>query len=308
MKKIFLALTVSAFIFFAFAAFSLAGDDANAKKNQKPQTEPLRTFELIQAFKKGLSFEMEVKTSLYTQIQGISLDQKYNLKMNAKITEIKDKKASKIEFTNIHGTFEQNSDLGQNSQEEETNIKQIKDASIKGELTKQYLLKNYKRKNINKDFLGFFPFGPVSGFVAPDKSVKIGESWSSGKLIPLGPVALESTNTNIDRVKGSFQLVKVEKDTKSKKEIAYIFWTGSARLSGDTGENGTIKWKRTIKFDLSIKQVIENSGSAKLEVSMAPGVNYSVSIKGSCKCKFKAADKPPADKPKDIPNKPKDDE
>ncbi len=304
MNKSLTAISVILMMFFSLCVFTQAQDKDD---EEKPKIDPKKEkkYELKPVFKKDMTWKETLIVSMTAVIgQKTVKMQSYNFKMDVKVKEIKDKRPSKIEYTNITGTLKF-----------KKRFRKIKDGYISGKVDSSYLLKNATMKKIDEDFLNFFPAGPIIGFVPPKNKIKVGETWDSKKLIPVGQRAFEGKlDESLDIMqlfgyvsssKGTFKLEKVEKDKKTKKEFAVITWTGSADIKEDVGQ-AKVSWKRIIKFDNNNKLVLSNSGSIKITMDVQ-GQSMSFEVKYDSKLEHpKSAQTQPKDKT--APDKPKGDD
>ncbi|MCD4656994.1 MAG: hypothetical protein K8S87_05565 [Planctomycetes bacterium] len=270
MKKSAIFFITAIFIFVLFGG--LSSQDAEVKekpeKKEQPQTKQSKSYDLTPKFTKDMKWKEIIKISMIQNSQRSSQTMNIDATSNAKITEMKDNKPSKIKFSDFMGTMKNESVYEGEEPYEDTD--ELKNITLKFGLTDDYQLTLDEKPDYKvREILFFYPAGNILGFMPPKKAVKVGDSWDTDILIPFNVKLIESEeigSLNFSNMKSKFKLDKVE--TTKKFEIAYINWEGKCDLSPEkmSDEILSITWERTIIFDLTYNRVISTEGT--MSVSM----------------------------------------
>jgi len=227
-----------------------------------------------------MKWKETIKISMTQSSEDSNETIKMDLTSNVKITEMKNDKASKIQFSDFKGTIKSESTYGgEEPSREETD--ELKSKTMKFELTEEYQLKSDGKVDYKiREIFMFYPAGNILGFIPAKKAVKVGDSWNSDSLVPLNIKLIESEeveNIVFSNMESKFKFVKVE--TTKKIEIASISWSGKCDLAPEDEIEDllSITWERTIKFDLTNRRVISTDGTISLSMEDSDLGEYSIS-------------------------------
>lgn len=205
-------------------------------------------------FEEGMSWEQTV--SVVSSRFGLidSMVQSIDLNMNVELAEFDDGYPSKMICKDVSGDQKISKiNLGKESIEE-TIVNKEGGLTAKVDSNLCWFDARDSGK-LSDDVLLFYPAGPFLGFVSPKNMVKVGESWSSEGLVPVGPKTISKKQFNFSEVKGEFRLEKV------KKKMAFISWKGTAVVN----EKYSVTWERLITFDLKKHFIVSTNGLIKID-------------------------------------------
>ena len=300
MKKL---LFVSFLVLFAFCTsnglFSQSSldEDNDITEEEKPQ--PAKKYNLTPKFAKDMEWTEKIELSTINKRSSSVNTETFKLSGNAKVTGFKEEKPTELVISDFGGTATSER-LYHRDNTTETDEEEIKNIELTFTVDDAYKLKfDLKKASGAMELLLFYPSGNLLGFEVPQKAVAIGEKWSSKTLAPLNFHIVEDLGekVSVNITTSEFKLVSVK--TKDKVEIASISWTGSCTVDEGRGEEeATVKWKRTIEFDISNSRVLSTTGSFSVDI---PDEEESMEFKSTRNLEYKkieAKDEEPKIKPK----------
>jgi len=205
-------------------------------------------------FERNMTWKQEVKVISTRNFNSNSISQIIDLTMVVNLSKLNDNKPSEIVCENVTGV--QKIIEAKEINNLETESFENKNGQITANINENYEFINAKdHGKLSDDILLYFSPGPFIGFILPKGKIKLGDSWDSGEIIPVGPKTHTKGKLIFSEIKGTFQLTKIE------KELAYILWKGKATV------NKTLdaKWERTIIFDWKKKRFISNLGNIQID-------------------------------------------
>ena len=227
------------------------------------------------AFTKEMVWPLTVTASSVWGNEVTAEKQSFHFKMRLKISEWQDQVPVRVEYLDVNGPQVLSRISG--GVEKETERMENHDGTIVGQVDANFLL--YSAKDIghlSNDILLIFPPGPCFGFISPAKTVQVGESWSSGDVVPVGPRTIKKGQFKFSGVNGQFKLEEV------KGAIANISWNGIADVtfkSRTTTVQGKAEWQRQIVFDLRTRKFKGNDGVLCIKLLNGLQISHNVSIK-----------------------------
>lgn len=102
----------------------------------------------------------------------------------------------------------------------------------------------------------------ILGYLPPSEKVAVGDTWSTGDLVPFGMGTFELLAKD---VKGALRFERVA--TEAGVRVAHLVWDGEAQI-GKKSRKGKrtmpITWTRRIEFDLERRRVLRYESRVKV--------------------------------------------
>ncbi|OQX96902.1 MAG: hypothetical protein B6I20_13825 [Bacteroidetes bacterium 4572_117] len=235
------------YILLLFATTNIVSVKAQKRVSLKPD------------FKNNISWWQSIKAVTSWDNKKNIQKQVFDLSMQATITEFDNEKPIKIIYDNVNGP--QTVVKVKNGAEKTTDSLMNRYGKITADIDKSNVLFNANDIGaLSNDILKSFPPGSFFGFIPPGKKkIKVGASWSSGSVIPIGPRVFSKKKYQFYEIKGVFKLEKIENN------IAYVLWEGEAKVTTKSNENSDASWQRMVEFDFKKGRFISNKGKLQIK-------------------------------------------